>query len=272
MTRQWFYLDALNLPRGPISDMELDRLLRSADHAVFTEGMSGWSMASELFAEDAVAPLVAEGPAQLDDHGQPRNRRFNAARRADREVQELLGFASGIIADGEVTEAEAVSLAQWLDQNRGVADVWPINVLAARMKRIFADGRVDEEERGDLLSLLQSATGKLPSVPSASGGATRLPLCDPAPQLRVSGQLYVFTGKFVYGTRAACQQAVMARGGQCEKGVTRQTNVLVIGMLGSDDWAHSSFGRKIETAVHYRSSGQSLSIVSEEHWASHLHV
>jgi len=31
----------------------------------------------------------------LDDHGQPRNRRFNAKRRLDRSVDELLGLCKG---------------------------------------------------------------------------------------------------------------------------------------------------------------------------------
>lgn len=272
MSRQWFYLDAFNQPRGPISDVELDRLLSRADHYVFTEGLQGWIMGSELFASDTIAPLIASGPAHLDEHGQPHNRRFNARRRADRQVQELLGLARGIIADGEVSVAEADALARWFDANSDARTVWPVNIVAERLERIYADGKVDPDEQSDLLALLQAATGEQPDTPSAMNRATRLPLSEPAPQLRFVGQTYVFTGKFAYGTRAACEQVVTARGGTCDRGVTKQTNVLVIGTLGSEDWAQSSFGRKIETAVHYRDNGLPLVIVSEEHWVGYLRV
>ena len=50
------------------------------------------------------------------------------------------------------------------------------------------------------------------------------------------------------------------------RAVTKQSQVLVIGAIGSSDWIHSSHGRKIEKAVKYRSAGIPLSIVSEEHW------
>lgn len=272
MVRQWFYLDPFNRPRGPVSDVELDRLLTSRDYFVFAEGMEDWTLASELFASDAVAPLAAHGPANLDDHGQPRNRRFGAARRADSEVQELLGLAKGIIADGVVTDEEANALRKWMRANAYAADVWPLTVLSDRLGRIFADGRVDDEERAELFELLCAATGEKPSASTEMNRATRLPLNEPQPELRFTGSFYVFTGKFAYGTRAACQQVVQARGGECERDVTQRTNVLVIGILGSEQWMHSTHGRKIEKAVHYRANGLPLAIVSEEHWASQLRV
>lgn len=55
----------------------------------------------------------------------------------------------------------------------------------------------------------------------------------------------MFTGKFAYGTRADCEREVSDRGSLCELTVTRRTSFLVIGTFGSEDWAHSSYGRKI---------------------------
>jgi hypothetical protein len=39
------------------------------------------------------------------------------------------------------------------------------------------------------------------------------------------------------------------------------------GTFGSRDWVHTSFGRKIQKAVDYRTSGSRLAIVGEDHWA-----
>jgi len=44
----------------------------------------------------------------------------------------------------------------------------------------------------------------------------------------------------------------------------------VLGTFGSRDWVHTSFGRKIETAIRYRDKGAPIAIVSEDHWAASL--
>ncbi|CAA9299140.1 MAG: hypothetical protein AVDCRST_MAG89-331 [uncultured Gemmatimonadetes bacterium] len=224
-----------------------------------------------MFATDLVPPLQATpGPRHLDPDGQPRNRRLGAARRADRAVQELLGLARGMIADGEVARSEADALVRWIEVNAEEQDVWPISTIADRLRRVYADGEVDADERAELLGLLSSVTGELPGTAAAMNRATRLPLDDPQPPLRFGGHVYVFTGKFAFGTRGACQQAVEARGARCGVSVSQKTNVLVIGALGNADWIHSSHGRKIEQAVHYRTNGVPLQIVSEEHWTGCL--
>jgi len=52
--------------------------------------------------------------------------------------------------------------------------------------------------------------------------------------------------------------------------MTKRTRVLVIADLGSRDWIHTSYGRKIERAVEYRQAGVPLVITDEAYWASHL--
>jgi hypothetical protein len=47
-------------------------------------------------------------------------------------------------------------------------------------------------------------------------------------------------------------------------------NFLVVGNLGSEDWIHSSFGRKIERAVELRRECPTLAIINEDHWARAL--
>ena len=206
----------------------------------------------------------------LDPHGQPLNTSFNAARRADRAIHEMLGAVKGVIVDGEVTEGEAQFLAHWINANPEAVQSWPGRALADRLKKIFADGRVDPEEREDLLFFLQQLAGEDHLQHGDVNVATSLPLDQPAPSLTFLGREYVFTGRFVWGTRAACESAVIDRGGRCGSSITKRTNVLVIGELGSRDWAHTSFGRKIQKAVDYRDSGVPLVIVSEPSWVQHL--
>lgn len=206
----------------------------------------------------------------LDPHGQPYNVRFNRARRAERDLSELLGLAKGLLGDGVVTAEEAVLVAQWICNHPDAAEQWPVNALAERLQRIFADGHVDEAERLDLAEVLSALVGGTAGVILGEDAATELPVDVPCPAFEWSGSVFVFTGKFAFGTRADCQREVARLGAFCDDTITKRTNYLIIGTFGSRDWVHTSFGRKIQKAVDYRSQGQRLSIVAEDHWSAAL--
>ncbi|MFH1725140.1 MAG: hypothetical protein ABII00_11045 [Elusimicrobiota bacterium] len=209
--------------------------------------------------------------AQVDEHGRPVTLAFNASRRAERTIDELLGLCKGILADGVVNEKEAEALRSWMTANPETATIWPANVLADRLERIFADGRVDDDELTELRDLLTSITGQERDEPVAEHKATRLPVDDPAPPVEFPGRLFCLTGQFVYGSRKACEDAIVKRDGQCQGNPTSETNYLVIGTLCSHDWARSVYGRKIEKVVRGRQNEEyTAAIVSEEHWTRHL--
>jgi NAD-dependent DNA ligase len=81
---------------------------------------------------------------------------------------------------------------------------------------------------------------------------------------------FCFTGKFAYGPRKKCQDAVMARGAIIDDDVTKQTHYLVLGAFVSPDWKHESYGRKIERAHALRGQGGGPLIITEEVWLSAL--
>ena len=132
----------------------------------------------------------------LDPHGQPFNLRFNRARRAERDLSEMLGLAKGVLADGLVTEAEAELLRNWALHHPDATEQWPVNILKERLDRIFADGRVQEAERQDLSSLLESIVGGTAGVIVGEDAATELPIDRPPPTLVWQDSIFVFTGKF----------------------------------------------------------------------------
>jgi NAD-dependent DNA ligase len=206
----------------------------------------------------------------LDPHGQPYGVQFNAARRAERDLSELLGLAKGLLADGQLSQPEATLVHNWVATHPDAAAHWPVSKLAERLERAFADGRVSDEERNDLAELLTALVGGMAGVIVGADASTELPLDNPCPELAWSGAAFVFTGKFAFGTRADCERQVKNLGASCGKDITMDTDYLVIGTFGSRDWVHTSFGRKIEKAVAYRSKGCRLSIVGEDHWAASL--
>jgi NAD-dependent DNA ligase len=201
-----------------------------------------------------------------DDDGQPLCEAWMLQRRIDSAVDEVLGLARGIVADGEVSPREVDVLVEWTVRHSHAAHKWPVNVLVDRLARIHADGIVTDEERAELKDLLDDLIGKHEPLVKP---VTALPLCKPAPEVVFDQNVFVFTGKFAYGTRPTCERETAIRGGTCKGDVTLQTAYLVVGSVGSRDWAHSSFGRKIQKAAEYRALAP-VSIISERHWASYL--
>ena len=203
-----------------------------------------------------------------DRNGQPFNTSLNRGRRAERDISEMLGLAKGLLADGDVTTAEAAVLRDWVVSHPDATDSWPGNVIANRLLRIFEDGEVNEVERADLADLLGRLVGGDAGLIAQDQASSDLPLDIPPPALTFPSTVFVFTGKFAFGPRPDCEREVQQLGGICESAVTRRTNVLVIGTFGSRDWIHTSYGRKIQKALTYRQTGVPIAIVGEDHWAS----
>lgn len=97
------------------------------------------------------------------------------------------------------------------------------------------------------------------------------PFDSPMPRLAINGHVFVFTGKFEFGSRDACRKAVTTRGGSApDQSVSREVDYLVIGTKGSPAWKKGTYGNKIEDALLSRREHGSPAIISEEHWLSIL--
>lgn len=196
-------------------------------------------------------------------------KRYNRERISSRQVDELIGLARGLCADGTLNDAEVAFLQKWLAANADVSGHSVLAKLYNRVDDILRDGFVDEDERGELFDTLNAfsdTTFELGEVLKP----TTLPLCSPPPDLTFCGRSYCFTGSFSFGRRTACEDAVAQRGGFAGS-LTQRTNYLVVGAYVTDSWKHSSFGNKIVKAAEMRDQKDvPISIISEHHWVSFL--
>jgi NAD-dependent DNA ligase len=98
------------------------------------------------------------------------------------------------------------------------------------------------------------------------------PFDNPQPIVEFQKRSFIFTGKFAFGSRKACQAAVTERGGLApsQKSISHEIDYLVVGVEGSKAWKRGSYGNKIESAILLRREFGSPAIISEEHWVSHL--
>jgi NAD-dependent DNA ligase len=181
-------------------------------------------------------------------------------------MQTLLGICTGICADDFISDREIHFLKTWLNENENVGQYWPGSTITKRVTDILSDGKISEEEKQDFLHLLLEITGThFAETGSAAPESPALPI-DDDPSIYIRNMSFCFTGRFYFGTRAACERAILKLGGIAVDNVSSKLNYLVIGGLIEPSWAHTTYGRKIESATKHQQSGADLLIVSEHQW------
>ena len=192
------------------------------------------------------------------------HRIFGRARLDDRQINELIGLAHGLTADGIINQAEAEYLQKWLVAHIDVRDNPIAANLLNRVNSMLSDAVIQQDEAHELFETLQKFSGgnfELGEVLKS----TSLPLDAPPPELSFSNTQFCFTGTFAFGARKDCEAAVEKLGGRCGS-LTMHTNYLVIGIYAKGSWAHSPYGRKIERAIEMKQEGVPIHIVGEQHW------
>ena len=77
----------------------------------------------------------------------------------DRSVEQLLGLATGMIADGALSNLEINYLSTWLSEHSDVATVWPGSVVAELVEERLSKADVSEADRARLLKMLSDLSG-----------------------------------------------------------------------------------------------------------------
>jgi NAD-dependent DNA ligase len=193
----------------------------------------------------------------------------NAARisidkhRTNRAIEHLMGLVTGMVADGELNDREITMLSTWLASHPEAIADFPGTVIARAVHDVLEDGVITEAERNHLLTTLTSlASTDFSATGSVSPEVTNLPIED-CVTVDFKNSMVCFTGEFLYGTRAACERLVLKVGAMCADNVSKKVDILVIGTRVAPDWAHTSFGRKIQRAVELQEEGHAIEIISE---------
>lgn len=179
------------------------------------------------------------------------------------QVNELLGFLSGIASDGVLNDREVNALSNWLNRHDEVRTAWPACVVIERLDNILEDGLISDEEREDLLQTLQRIT----SADTGAGGvryeASTEVWEDQVDEVQIRGRTFCLTGDFVSGDRNQVDTMLRLKGADLSPNVTKQVDYLVIGTLASRDWLYTSHGRKIEKALLLKREGCGIQIITE---------
>jgi NAD-dependent DNA ligase len=179
----------------------------------------------------------------------------------------LLGIVQGILADGDLNDAEIRFLNTWLTQADNVRLTWPGDVIYAQVQNALTDGTITSEERIHLNTVLQKLVGGALDELAETRHVSELPF-DEIGVIEVAARSFCLTGEFAFGPRATCEAAIQKRAGIVQPGLPKKLHHLVVGGLGSAEWKHGGFGTKIQKAIDYKRAGAPILIVHEDVWAS----
>lgn len=105
----------------------------------------------------------------------------NLENNVSKAIDQLSGICAGILADGVVNQQEAEFFASWIRKYAPLEPVWPFTDVLARVERIFADGRCDEEERQEMKAMMEALCGHASQTNPKETYSTALPLDSPLP-------------------------------------------------------------------------------------------
>ncbi|GEM_PF-1907530 len=183
----------------------------------------------------------------------------------------LTGLALGILSDGELTQPEALFLAKWVEANSQNLPEHFIRKLLPVIRLAGRGNKLSESELKEIATILEeiafSGSSQAPAnAPPTIGTPCALIFDEIVPSdLTFDGVEFVFTGNFLCGSKKDLMERTSELGASAKSAnPTRQTDYVVVGSKGSEQWAYSGLGRKVEHALKLKSESCKLRIIREE--------
>lgn len=185
-------------------------------------------------------------------------------------IQFLQGLIHGILADGELSDLEVLSLKRWIDANDFLNGTYPFDEIYSMLYDVLEDGRISQEEREQLTAFLSNVIDFTSSYNLSENDFSELRkkysvsgICATYPNITFQDKFFCFTGESRRAKREEIAALVARVGGAMRASVSTKTDYLVVGNAGNPCWAYACYGRKIEDAMALRKEGAHVVIVNE---------
>lgn len=259
--------------KGILSGMVADKLLNEKE-LLF---LDAWLKSQQYLVEDPDVVKILKLVGDILEDGQISPQELQDMQRSiedilsNREssqpgvgqIEELVGFLTGVASDGVLNDQEVEALSSWLDVNESVKDTWPASVIVNRLNNVLEDGIITEEECQDLLQTVNQITGNSSEGDDIGYESSTEVWEDKVDTLEIAGKTFCLTGEFVSGDRDTVDTMLRLRGAETSPNVNKNVDYLVIGTLASRDWLYTSHGRKIEKALLLKREGAGVTIITE---------
>lgn len=165
-------------------------------------------------------------------------------------MQELKSYAACVIADDIVEIEEINNLATWISNHPTLSGYYPFDKISELCDDIFEDGIVSDEEREQMLVLLNQFVNPM-----------ECNCCNC--KIDFPDKVFVLSGDFTSGSKKEIEAKITEKGGICKSGVTKKTDYLIVGGAGSENWKFGNYGAKVSKALEMQENGHPIVILKE---------
>lgn len=253
------YIDTLALSRDlmpELSDYKLDTICQHQGISLDHHNSGSDSMATANIIVNALNDGVQiERYINTFDLSLPvshcQNQLHNHMSEATEMLLELKSLLEGITEDGIIDSEEFAALDEWIHDHPNLSGQYPYDALFNSITVILEDGIVEEAE---LQLLLEKCNQLLDPVKST---------CEKG-MIDVNGKKIVLSGEFICGSKSEVSEKLISLGAVIQNGVTRKTDIVLVGGQGSDAWVAGNYGTKVKKAMELQAKGISIAIIREE--------
>ena len=166
-------------------------------------------------------------------------------------LNEMNHILQDISEDGILTVDEINLLINWMNANIELKGNFPYDRIYNKLAEVLEDGVITAQEHNELIQLFQTATNPVETTSCT---------CEVND---LTGKNICLSGEFDYGSKEEVSALLTGKGAIMQNGVTRKTDILVVGGQGSSAWASGNYGTKIKKALELQTKGISILIVRE---------
>jgi len=164
-------------------------------------------------------------------------------------TQILSGIMKGILADGYISDNEALQLRQWLYDNIYLSGHYPFNRLIGVLESALLNNVITNDESVQIKETIYELLDPINSLKSNV--------------LSIEGKHICLSGNFEYGSKQDVEAYIHARGGVVDVSVKKTTDILVIGGLECAKYAYGTYGTKAKKALAWNEKGCDIEIIKE---------
>ena len=168
-------------------------------------------------------------------------------------IQELNEIAGIVVYDGVVDDKEVTFLKDWLDRHTEYAKKWPFTKLFRLLGQVLEDGKVDSDERLQLLMFLSGI----------SAFTREASFMTQNPSVVFADHSFLFSGDLEIVTPDRAAEDVKRLGARVASTPDKGLDYLVVGNLGAGAWKDTKHAVVIQMVLGNIEAGADMQIISE---------
>ena len=234
------YVRELTKFAGVISGVEMDKIINDEEVSFIISWKDKYKDIRNKRLSSLLEDILEDGIITMEECDLLRNYLLNELVRYSHceETSGLLllnGIIDGITADNAINDDEVRSLQLWLYNHQSLEGNYPYDRIFETVNSILEDGIITDDEKKELTNVFKEFFHPLENAKKIL--------------VEFSNKNFVLSGNFNYGSKADVEKYIINKGGIIQKGVTKKTDYVVVGGLGSDNYSQGSYGTKVKKAL-----------------------